>query len=194
MDIERYKNSIRHQLMVGFSDRIRKAMRIKRITQLQLSSLVSVTQPEISYYCSGKAYPRLGVIQQLAFHLNVSYTWLKYGTCEPYSTLDQIVESFHSTFQERLICLLWTNNSSPVKIAKELDCSSTIVSHWCEGDRIPTDENCLALARYFNVKLDWLTSGVENFITYEQASNFNISEINYIKYLKQELRYDELIN
>lgn len=167
-------------------------MTLRSMSQLRLSTLISVSQPEISYYCRGKAYPRLGVIQQLAFHLNVSYLWLKFGTGEIFTSKEDILKSFHSSFQERLVWLLWNNNSSPVKLAKSLQCSSTIISHWCEGDRIPNISNSLLLAKHFNVDQAWLIEDNEKFLTYEQANKLDIGVIDYIKYLKKELRYDDL--
>ena len=190
---EKYKNSVRHELMQGFDRRIKEAMRLRSITQLGLSSLISVSQPEISYYCRGKAYPRVGVIQQLAYHLNVSYLWLKYGTGEVTTKKEDLIKSFHLSFQERLVWLLWNNNTSPVKLAKSLNCSSTTVSHWCEGDRVPNLSNSLIFADHFNVELDWLIEGNEKYLTYEQANELNISVRDFIRYLKQDLRYDDLI-
>ncbi|WP_425390283.1 helix-turn-helix domain-containing protein [Ekhidna sp.] len=191
---DKYKNSVRHQLMQGFDQRIKRAMSLRSMTQLRLSDLISVSQPEISYYCRGKAYPRLGVIQQLSFHLNVSYLWLKFDQGDLYTTKEDLIKSFHSSFPEKLVWLLWNNKITPLQLSKDLNLSSTTVTYWCEGDRVPNNSTLGILTNYFNVELEWLIQGLDKFISLSEATKFNIDELRYIQYLKQELNYDDLIN
>lgn len=154
----RNKNLQRHLDMKKFAGRIRLSMLYAGYTQMRLSKEIGLTQPEISYYCNDKNLPTLEIIQRLAFTLNVSYNWLKFGEGE-YKLKDseQLLKEFHSTFSDRLIWLMWTRGFNSLKLSEQVGgFSSTAITYWMEGKRNPNDENIEELCELFGVKRKWL--------------------------------------
>ena len=144
--------------MEGFSERIAFAMEQRSISQTSLAKLVGLTQPEISNYVRGKSYPRLPIIQLLAYQLHVDYRWLKVGEGNyKIETKDYPIEMFHSNFQERLTWLIWSRNENLQTLSKKLGLSSsTLISYWLEGSRIPSADMMNKLSDLFAISEQWL--------------------------------------
>lgn len=181
MKIERNKNSLRHELMGDFSERILFAMKLRGHNQTTLSAAIGLTQPEISNYCHGKNFPRLEVVQKLSLELSVSYTWLKIGKGEYRCDEQDIISSFQGSFPERLIWLLWTHDINAKELAKELKLGgSTTISYWCEGQRFPRLPNVKKLSKHFRVPYAWLMPGKhEKILDYSEAKRMGLSKTEY---------------
>ena len=64
------------------------------------------------------------------------------------------------TFGERLHYLRQEKNVGQVKLSKDLDVSKSIISTWEQNKCEPTLSKLVAIAKYFNVSIDYL-AGVE---------------------------------
>jgi transcriptional regulator with XRE-family HTH domain len=174
--------------MKGFSKRINIAMAMSRHSQSSLAKCIRISQPEISNYCRGKNFPRLEVIQKLSFELNVNYNWLKTGQgLHKIESKEELITSFHSTFQERLIWLLWKNRIDCKTLAGHLGfSSSTAISYWCEGDRTPNQDNLEKLSTFFNIDSEWLAPKPDEFtLSYKKAKELGLSKTEYLIWKKQ---------
>tara|TARA_R110002020_G_scaffold97701_4_gene232887 strand:+ start:8821 stop:9303 length:483 start_codon:yes stop_codon:yes gene_type:complete len=151
------KNQQRHLDMKKFASRLKFSMFYSGYNQTRLANEVGLTQPEISYYCNDKSFPRLEIIQRLAFTLNVSYRWLKFGDGDyELKDSDQLLEEFHSTFSDRIIWLMWTRGYNSLKIGEACGFSSTAVTYWMEGKRSPSEQNIEKLCQLLEIKRKWL--------------------------------------
>ena len=61
-----------------------------------------------------------------------------------------------NNFQERLTELLEDNNMSRLKLAKEINSTSTTINGYFNKDYLPTLEIAIKISKYFNVSLDYL--------------------------------------
>lgn len=62
--------------MRTFSERLVEAMRIRKITQTELSRMTDIDKSLISNYCSGGYKPKQQNLFKIAVALDVSETWL----------------------------------------------------------------------------------------------------------------------
>lgn len=65
------------------------------------------------------------------------------------------------TMTERIFDLLNKNGKTQTDIARLLNVRPTTVSEWRKGKYAPSVANCVALADYFGVSLDYLITGRE---------------------------------
>lgn len=70
-------------------------------------------------------------------------------------TLTQGVDDMNN-FQERLTELLEDNNMSRLKLAKEINSTSTTINGYFNKDYFPTLEIAIRISKYFNISLDYL--------------------------------------
>ena len=64
------------------------------------------------------------------------------------------------TFGERLKYLRQERNLGQIELAKQLDVGKSIISLWEQGKCEPTLSKLVAIAKFFNVSLDYL-AGLE---------------------------------
>jgi len=153
------KNKSRHIIMHGFAERFDFAMMKREATQVELAKQAGVTQPHIHQLRMKGSFPRLGLAQRLAFMLNVSFKWFKYGKkeFEPFvKTKKYPIEEFIDTFGERLTFFMWIRGLSPVTLAQKIGFSTTAIQHWQEGERRPSERSIEALLKFFNVSYRYL--------------------------------------
>lgn len=65
--------------MHGFSERLRKMMDERRLSQQQLAGIARVSRPAIGKWLSGKVTPQRATLTRLAFALGTSEDWLLRG-------------------------------------------------------------------------------------------------------------------
>lgn len=61
-----------------------------------------------------------------------------------------------NNFQERLTELLEDNNISRLKLAKEINSTSTTINGYFNKNYFPTLEIAIKISKYFNISLDYL--------------------------------------
>lgn len=65
-------------------------------------------------------------------------------------------------FSQRLNELLNSRGMTAYRLRKELNLSQTTITKWLEDERLPTGDNLVKLADYFNVSLDYLVGRSDN--------------------------------
>lgn len=66
------------------------------------------------------------------------------------------------SFTERFQELLAQRNITTYKISKETDIGETLLGYWRRGERVPTLENLIKLADYFDISIDYLVGRSDN--------------------------------
>ena len=61
---------------VTFADRLKEALSIRGIKQIELSRMIGIPKSAISQYCSGRVIPKQLWTSAIAIALNVSESWL----------------------------------------------------------------------------------------------------------------------
>lgn len=59
-------------------------------------------------------------------------------------------------FADRLNRLLQLKSITAYQLAKDTGLSEGMIGHWRRGERMPSAENLVKLADYFDVSVDWL--------------------------------------
>jgi transcriptional regulator with XRE-family HTH domain len=64
------------------------------------------------------------------------------------------------TIGERLVVALKDRNLTQEALGKRIGASQAAVSHWCKGNKIPTDTNSDAIANALGISREWLQKGI----------------------------------
>lgn len=59
-------------------------------------------------------------------------------------------------FKDVFVQILQTRNISAYKLSKDTGVTQGMISYWKSGERMPSAENIITLADYFNVSADYL--------------------------------------
>lgn len=148
--------------MIGFDERLSFAMSLNpEYNMTSLGKAVGLSFAQISNYLKNKSYPRLEKAQWLAFVLKVDYQWLKYGIGNhSIPNQEYLMDQFHSTMQERIIFLIWWNNTSPLELSRKLGLKgSTTITYWMEGERLPSENGLALISNFFKVDPNWILEG-----------------------------------
>lgn len=70
-----------------FSKNLKRYMELHNLTQVDISSIVGVSQQSVSYWLNGKLLPRMGVIEKLAEYFKI----MKSDLLEEHSFLDESI-------------------------------------------------------------------------------------------------------
>lgn len=73
------KKEEQEALLKGIRKRINDTRLNRDYSQQRLANKIGVTQPVITNIISGKAYPKITTLIDLAKALNVSFNWLVFG-------------------------------------------------------------------------------------------------------------------
>lgn len=148
--MKKEKNLIKIAMMHGYGERLKQVMDYRGINQTQLARQAGLSQPEISYYLRGKAFPRIPVSQKIAYVLGCSYQCLAYGIgeCKYYTELNYPICEFQRLMHEGLSFLLWTHGVRQLDFIRE--CGDKAAPYWFEEERIPVQKS-----------LDWICSKFE---------------------------------
>ena len=65
-------------------------------------------------------------------------------------------------FQDRFIQLLQQHDLTAYKLSKETGITQGMISYWKNGERMPSAENLIVLADYFNCSVDYLLGRTTN--------------------------------
>ena len=159
------KNEERWKKMAGYELRFRTAFEKSGLSQSAFAPIVGATQPLISNYLSGDAKPRPILSQKLAYSLKVSYPWLTWNMGEEtYYPNTYPMELFHSTFEDRLIYLCWTNHHDTQSLSHALNKSGSAIQYWFEGQRRPSKKSLDDLCEILDADPTWLLYGSEDLI------------------------------
>jgi transcriptional regulator with XRE-family HTH domain len=80
------------------------------------------------------------------------------------------------------------NNFNQTQLAKELHVSNSLISHWEKGDREPSTEDLIALAKFFGCTIDELLNGES-----VKANVLKTRQIVHVRDFKKDLRSKYLL-
>lgn len=152
------KNSYRKILWEGLTERLNETINKLDISQTLFAQVLGKSQPQIHHYLKGKSFPRPEVLQKMSYVLGVDYNWLRYGEekMKFYTQEDYPYYLLWQNFAERLKFLLWTNDLTPVSLARQIKESSTLIIYLTEGNRYPSERMKEKLIVFFEVQEVWL--------------------------------------
>lgn len=151
------KNKSKIERMLGFGDRLIESMDGRGISQSALSRATGISQSTICWYRQNKFWPRPESGQKLAYHLMVDYQWLLFGNghkaffSQPYP-----IEQFHTTFANRLVYLMWTNNCTIKETSIKADIWLATLQDYVEGNHKPDRRVLIRLCDSMGWDFDWL--------------------------------------
>ena len=114
--------------MSKMANRIVEALRIRNMSQAELSEVTGIGKSSISMYISNKYEPKRRNLEKMAAALNVNSAWLSGEDVR----MDR-QDADTSTFAQRLLHIMETQGRSPGDLAVALGVSQAQVVQWING-------------------------------------------------------------
>ena len=137
--------------MNEFQERLQDLLVENELSRLQLSKLVGISFETLNGYFNKDFYPELSVAVKLANHFKCSLDYLM-GLSEEYNNHDKNTLSFCETVKK----LVKENNISIEKLMNALNMGETNFYRWQRGNNKPAMSSLIAIAKYFDVSIDYL--------------------------------------
>ena len=138
-------------IMNEFQERLQELLIEKGLSRLQLSKIIGISFETINGYFNRDFYPELSIAIKLANYFQCSLDYLM-GLSEKYNNNDKNELSFIETIKK----LKKENNISIEKLMKAINMSETNFYRWQRDNNKPAMTSLIALAKYFDVSLDYL--------------------------------------
>lgn len=137
---------------ITFSERLKYAMDLRNIKQIELSNAIGVSKTNMSYYLSGKNKPREDKINLIAKKLNVNPIWLLgYNVpMEQEQTVNTLVTA------NRIKDLRIYNNWTKKELANKLGLTEKELEGYEIGYNTPNDYIKYNMCKVFNCTMDYL--------------------------------------
>lgn len=137
---------------ITFSERLKYAMEIRNVKQVELSKAIGISKTNMTYYISGKNKPREDKINLIAKELNVNPIWLLgYNVpMEQEQTVNVLVTA------DRIKDLRIYNNWTRKELANKLGLSEKELEGYEIGYNTPNDYIKYNMCKVFNCTMDYL--------------------------------------
>ena len=136
--------------MNEFQDSLKELMDSKKLSRLGLSKQIGIPSATIDTYFNKNYYPQMDIAIKLARFFNCSLDYL-FGLSNVMINHEQNNNDFFTNFNS----LVKNNKLSIAKTMKNLKMGETNYYRWKKG-MFPTTSNLIAIAKYFDVSLDFL--------------------------------------
>ncbi len=137
---------------ITFSERLKYAMEIRNVKQVELSKAIGISKTNMTYYISGKNKPREDKINLIAKELNVNPIWLL-GYDVPMEQ-EQTVNVL--AIANRIKDLRIYNNWTRKELANKLGLSEKELEGYEIGYNTPNDYIKYNMCKVFNCTMDYL--------------------------------------
>lgn len=137
---------------ITFSERLKYAMEIRNVKQVELSKAIGISKTNMSYYISGKNKPREDKINLIARKLNVNPIWLL-GYDVPMEQ-EQAVNVL--AMANRIKELRIYNNLTKKELANRLGLNEKELEGYEIGYNTPNDYIKCNMCKVFNCTMDYL--------------------------------------
>ena len=137
---------------ITFSERLKYAMEIRNVKQVELSKAIGISKTNMTYYISGKNKPREDKINLIAKELNVNPIWLL-GYDVPMEQ-EQTVNVLATA--NRIKDLRIYNNWTRKELANKLGLSEKELEGYEIGYNTPNDYIKYNMCKVFNCTMDYL--------------------------------------
>jgi len=105
--------------MKSIAIRIRESRKLKKISQKELSELISVTASAISQYETGQSEPSIKKLSKIAIALDVSFEWLATGRGE--QGIEDFLQKLADNYKkDKRLCLLDDDKSEWLELYEKL--------------------------------------------------------------------------
>lgn len=137
---------------ITFSERLKYAMEIRNVKQVELSKAIGISKTNMTYYISGKNKPREDKINLIAKELNVNPIWLL-GYNVPMEQ-EQTVNVL--AIANRIKDLRIYNNWTRKELANKLGLTEKELEGYEIGYNTPNDYIKYNMCKVFNCTMDYL--------------------------------------
>lgn len=144
-------------ILSKLSDTLKELLTIREITEQSLAEETGIPLSCISLYVRGLQAPYIDALVKLADYFNCSVDYLLGRT-------DKYTEKFFKAcppFKQRFNELLEENKCTTYKSFQKSDISKSSFYEWKRGKSLPTLENLIKLANFFDCSVDFVL-GREN--------------------------------
>lgn len=137
--------------MNNFRERLEDFLIEHDMSKNQLATIVGVRPDTIYGYYRKKLLPEIHIAKRIADHFNCSLDYL-FGLTDQVKNNEKNDLSFADTIKK----LIKDNHKSVEKTMKELNISDRTYYRWQSGESKPLTSVIIALAKYFDVSVDYL--------------------------------------
>lgn len=137
--------------MNNFRERLDDFLIEHNMSKNQLATIVGVRPDTIYGYYRKKLLPEIHIAKRIADHFNCSLDYL-FGLTDQVKNNEKNDLSFADTVKK----LIKDNHKSVEKTMKELNISDRTYYRWQSGESKPLTSVIIALAKYFDVSVDYL--------------------------------------
>ena len=137
--------------MNNFRERLEDFLIEHNMSKNQLATIVGVRPDTIYGYYRKKLLPEIHIAKRIADHFNCSLDYL-FGLTDQVKNNEKNDLSFADTIKK----LIKDNHKSVEKTMKELNISDRTYYRWQSGESKPLTSVIIALAKYFDVSVDYL--------------------------------------
>ncbi|MCM1306808.1 MAG: XRE family transcriptional regulator [Bacteroides sp.] len=135
-----------------FAERLAELMFDNNINAPKLAKALGISSTTITRYLALKRVPTLPTIILIADYFNCTIDFLLGIENEIYQTKFKPCPPF----SERLAYLFKHFGKTKVGLRDEKEISESIIFSWLRGDVLPTPDNLIKLAEYFNCSIDYV--------------------------------------
>lgn len=146
------ENDLFCKLLSDFVERLKELMEDHNTTVNLLSQQIEVSAPAVYQYLEKKHLPRVGTLIKIADYFSCSMDFLLGLKEQNNSDTFQPCPPFYKRFPYLVECF----GESKYSISKRLDISPSLIYYWQTGQRIPTAEHLVLLAKEFHYSIDFI--------------------------------------
>lgn len=136
----------------NFSENLSELLDEKNLSVEEFASSIGIVYSEIYRYLRKEYLPKLSNMIKIADTYGCSIDYLLGRVAIPPNTLYKKTPPFHAQFQK----LLQETGTTRYSLGKQTNISISRLDDWYHGKYIPSLDNALALAKFFNCSLDYL--------------------------------------
>ena len=142
--------------MNDFQERLQDLLVENGLSRLQLAKKIGISFETLNGYFNKDFYPELSVAVKIANYFDCSLQYLM-GLTDEYKNFDKN----NLTFAQNLKNLMTENHLSAERLMKSLNMSEANYYRWKNNANKPAMQSLIAIAKFFDVSLDYLVGRVE---------------------------------
>ncbi len=137
--------------MNDFQERLQDLLVENGLSRLQLAKKIGISFETLNGYFNKDFYPELSVAVKIANYFDCSLQYLM-GLTDEYKNFDKN----NLTFAQNLKNLITENHVSAERLMKSLNMSEANYYRWKNNENKPAMQSLIAIAKFFDVSLDYL--------------------------------------
>ncbi len=137
--------------MNDFQERLQDLLVENGLSRLQLAKKIGISFETLNGYFNKDFYPELTVAVKIANYFDCSLQYLM-GLTDEYKNFDKN----NLTFAQTLNNLMTENHLSAERLMKSLNMSEANYYRWKNNENKPAMQSLIAIAKFFDVSLDYL--------------------------------------